>query len=82
MGPCTAGISINNGVPDPKETGKYLSSDLWIFGDGTDFKQDDVYDGDCSDFYLDHSVVIVGYGTTENGVAFWKIRNRFLLDFF
>ncbi|KAF7849060.1 hypothetical protein BT93_L1287 [Corymbia citriodora subsp. variegata] len=33
-----------------------------------------VFNEDCSS-QLDHTVVVVGYGTSEDGIDFWKIRN-------
>ncbi|KAI3414814.1 uncharacterized protein J3R85_015854 [Psidium guajava] len=33
-----------------------------------------VFNGDCGE-QLDHAVVVVGYGTSEDGTEFWKIRN-------
>ncbi|XP_030519581.2 zingipain-2-like [Rhodamnia argentea] len=33
-----------------------------------------VFNGDCGE-ELDHAVVVVGYGTSEDGTKFWKIRN-------
>ncbi|XP_030444622.2 zingipain-2-like [Syzygium oleosum] len=33
-----------------------------------------VFNGDCGS-QLDHAVVVVGYGTSEDGTDFWKIRN-------
>ncbi|KAF8029591.1 hypothetical protein BT93_E2112 [Corymbia citriodora subsp. variegata] len=33
-----------------------------------------VFNGDCSG-ELDHAVVVVGYGTSEDGTKFWMIRN-------
>ncbi|KAK2632904.1 hypothetical protein EUGRSUZ_L00919 [Eucalyptus grandis] len=33
-----------------------------------------VFNGDCGS-QLDHVVVVVGYGKSKDGIAFWKIRN-------
>ncbi|KAK3425257.1 hypothetical protein EUGRSUZ_F02043 [Eucalyptus grandis] len=46
-----------------------------IAGNGLEFRSygGGVFDGDCGET-LDHAVVVVGYGTSEEG-KFWKIRN-------
>ncbi|CAN7982257.1 unnamed protein product, partial [Ixodes pacificus] len=42
------------------------------------FYAEGVYDDQgCSEFDVDHGVLIVGYGTTEKGQNYWLIKNRY-----
>ncbi|KAK3431269.1 hypothetical protein EUGRSUZ_E02660 [Eucalyptus grandis] len=47
-----------------------------IISSGQEFQSysSGIFNGDCSG-ELDHAVVVVGYGTSEDGIKFWKIRN-------
>ena len=41
---------------------------------GLMFYRDGVYDGQC-DSNINHAVVIVGFGTNDDGQKYWKVRN-------
>ncbi|KAI5664991.1 hypothetical protein M9H77_24314 [Catharanthus roseus] len=46
-----------------------------IDGSGFRYYSEGIFDGPCCKYHSNHAVVIVGYGTSEDGIPYWLVKN-------